>query len=87
MVNNMDVNLAQFCRSDMPQYARLIEASGGQFPAQCPILPGVYTIRNLRIDLDKFPLLWRGFNAAASITIHKNGRILSKWDIRGGVQK
>lgn len=69
----------------MPTYGRLIDASSGQFPEHCPIPPGVYTIRNMRIDLDKYPLLFRGFNSAATITVHKNGRILSKWDVKGGV--
>lgn len=54
-------------------------------PVSGSIRPGVYTINNMQIDLDRWPLLWRGFNTAASITLHKNGRILSKWDIKCSV--
>lgn len=85
MVNNMDVNMCTFCRRDLPIYGRLVESSNGQLPDRCPIQPGVYTINNMRIDLDKYPLLWRGFNSAAAITLHKNGRILSKWNIKCSV--
>lgn len=81
MINNMDVSLCTFCRRELPIYGRLVESSDGQLPDRCPILPGVYTINNMRIDLDKMPFLWRGFNSNATITLHKNGRILSKWDI------
>lgn len=82
----MDISVCSLIRSDSPQYRRWIEASGGQFPEQCPIMPGIYTIQNLRIDLDKFPLLFRGFSSSGSITLHKNGRILSKWDIKASVK-
>lgn len=85
MLNNMDVNMCTLCRLDSPLYRRLVEASGGQIPAQCPIQPGVYTVQNLKVELDKFPLLFRGFSSTASITLHKNGRILAKWDLKGGV--
>lgn len=82
----MDVNVCTFCRREYPMYGRLIEASNGQFPDRCPIKPGVYTIQNMRIDLDKFPLLWRGFNGgAASITLHKNGRILTRLNIQASM--
>lgn len=82
MVNNMDINMCTFCRRELPIYGRLVDASNGQLPDRCPIQPGVYTINGMRIDLDRYPLLWRGFNTAATITIHKNGRILSKWNIK-----
>lgn len=85
LINNMDVNLCTFLRREWPMYGRLIEATNGQFPDRCPIKPGVYTIQNMRIDLDKFPLLYRGFSGAASITLHKNGRILTKLNFQGGI--
>lgn len=85
-INNIDVNVCTFCRKELPNYGRLVEASNGQFPDRCPIKPGVYNIQNMRVELDKWPLLWRGFNAAGSIILHKNGRILSKFDINCGMQ-
>lgn len=85
-LNNMDLNLCTFVRKDLPLYGRLVEASNGQFPDRCPIKPGVYTIQNMRIDIDRWPLLLRGFEATASIILHKNGRIITKLDIKGGVQ-
>lgn len=85
LVNSVDVNLCTFCRKEWPMYGRLIEATNGQLPDRCPIKPGVYTIQNLRVDLDKWPLLWRGFNSAASIILHKNGRILTKLNLKGGM--
>lgn len=63
-------------------YGRLVEASNGQLPDRCPIKPGVYTIKNYRIDLDKYPMFWRGFDTSASLIIHKNGRILAKLDFK-----
>lgn len=86
LLNNVDVNLCTFCGKECPIYARLVEASSGQFPDRCPIKPGVYQIQNMRIDVDKWPLLWRGFNAAAKIILHKNGRILTKLNLRAGMR-
>lgn len=78
--------MCTFVRKEWPMYGRLIEASKGQFPERCPIRPGVYTIQNMRVDLDRYPLLWRGFNALASITLHKNGRVLTKVNFKVGLK-
>lgn len=78
----MDVNLCTVCRRELPIYGQLVESSNGQLPDRCPIQPGVYAINNMRIDLDRYPLLWRGFNTIATITMHKDGQILSKWNIK-----
>lgn len=67
-------------------YRRVIEASNGQFPARCPIPAGIYRIDNLRIDLDKYPMLMRSFSANANIIFHKNGRILAKFHLKGGIK-
>lgn len=86
LLNNLEVNLCTFLRKDLPLYGRLVEASNGQLPDRCPIKPGVYTIQNFRFDIDRWPLLLRGFEATASIILHKNGRVITKLDIKGGVQ-
>lgn len=83
-INGVDTNLCTFVRREFPTYGRLVEASGNQLPDRCPIKQGVYRINNFRINLDKYPMLWRGFDVTASLTFHKNGRILSKFDLRGG---
>lgn len=69
----------------MPIYGRMIEASNGQLPDRCPIKPGVYTIRNMRVDLDRYPLLWRGFNTIGTVMLHKNGRVLTKFNVKGSL--
>lgn len=79
MLNNLDIGLSAFCRKEMPVFNRLREASDRTIPERLPIRPGIYHIKSLRFNLDKFPLLNRGFNTRASIAIHKNGRVLSKF--------
>lgn len=79
----MDANVCTFARRELPIYGRLMEASGYQLPERCPIKAGVYRINNFRVNLDKYPMLWRGFDVYATFTIHKNGRILSKFDLQG----
>lgn len=85
LLNNLDVSLAIFCRKELPVYNQFREASNGQLPERLPIAPGMYRIENMRLSTDKFPMLWRGFDAQASFIVHKNGRILSKLDARAAL--
>lgn len=82
----MDVNICTFSRIQFPTYARLIEASNGELPERCPIPKGVYKIRHLRIELDKYPPLKGKLNGNARITVHKNTHILAKFDIKISLQ-
>lgn len=81
LLNNLDTNIALFCRKEVPVYNQFREASNGLLPERLPIKPGIYRIENVRLSMDKYPMLWRGFDVQASFIVHKNGRILSKLDI------
>lgn len=80
-LNEIDSDICTFAR--MPTYINLMEASGHTLPQSCPIKPGVYHINNFRVSLEKYPLLWRGFDIAATFILHKNDRVLSKMDLQG----
>lgn len=81
VLNNLDTNLALFCRKEVPFYNHFREASNGLLPDRLPIKQGIYRIENMRLSIEKYPMLWRGFDVKASFIVHKNGRILSKLDI------
>lgn len=81
VLNNLDAHLALFCRKEVPVYNQFREASNGLLPDRLPIKPGIYRMENVRLSIDKHPLLWRGFDIQASFIVHKNGRILSKLDV------
>lgn len=86
LINNLDMNLCTFTRRDLPFYGSMVDASGNTLPDRCPIKPGTYNINKMKIDLDKWPLLLRGFDVGASFTIHKNGRILSKINMQASLK-
>lgn len=80
-LNEIDSDICTFAR--MPLYTKLMEASGHTLPHTCPIKPGVYHINMFRVPLDKYPLLWRGFDIAATFVLQKDDRVLSKMDLQG----
>lgn len=82
LINNIDMNICMFTRKELQLYGAMVEGSQGGLPDRCPIKPGVYAINKMKVDLDRWPLLLRGFDATASFTVHKNGRILSKINLQ-----
>lgn len=80
IVENMDFDMCVVSRKDMFLFRQLLNASN--IPSTCPISPGIYSIRNFRLDLNRYPLTLRGFDVVASFQVHNENRILSKFNAR-----
>lgn len=77
MVDNNEFDMCFVAKKDMFLFRQLMNASN--IPSTCPINPGVYSIRNFRLDLNGYPLALRGFDVIATFQVHNENRILSRF--------
>lgn len=80
LVNSMEIDLCSASKRDLFMFRQLLQAS--DLPPTCPIPAGTYTIQSFHLDLGRYPLLLRGFDSTAEITVHNGDHIYGKIDAR-----